>query len=65
LCKQDFVPSCAKALDPHGFVDPASFPEANIDPCPVPDGCVNLDDILAVLDAFAGFPPCADPCPAR
>jgi len=28
------------------------------------DGTIDMGDILAFLDAFAGIPPCPDPCPA-
>jgi DNA-binding beta-propeller fold protein YncE len=44
------------------FVDVGLCPGADVHPC-VPDGSVNLDDILAALDSFAGHPVCDAPCP--
>ena len=38
----------------------------DLDPCPEDgggNGSIDMDDILKMLDAFAGNPPCADPCP--
>ncbi len=38
----------------------------DLHPCPEDgggDGSIGLDDILKMLDAFAGQSPCDDPCP--
>ncbi len=46
-----------------GYNELAACVPGDIWPCNAPDGIIELSDVLAMLDAYGGNPPCPDPCP--